>query len=121
MGQKVHPLGFRLGITESHRSTWFATGNSYARYILEDHLIRKYLKENFSDAGIISIEIERKMDQIDVGIWVARPRVLINTSSKSLETIRIDLIKQLQKITNVEECSMLLIFCHLNVTTNFLA
>nr|YP_009106531.1 ribosomal protein S3 [Botryococcus braunii]AIT95370.1 ribosomal protein S3 [Botryococcus braunii]CZT54113.1 Ribosomal protein S3 [Botryococcus braunii Showa] len=98
MGQKVHPLGFRLGITEQHRSQWFATGNSYARYILEDHLIRKYLKQNFPDAGIVSIEIDRKMDQIEIGICAARPRVLLNTSTKSLETIRPDLTKELQNI-----------------------
>jgi small subunit ribosomal protein S3 len=98
MGQKVHPLGFRLGITEQHRSKWFATGNLYVRNVLEDHFIRKVLRETFPDAGIVSIEIERKMDQIEIGICSARPRILLSGSGKNLETIRKNLTKQLQNI-----------------------
>jgi small subunit ribosomal protein S3 len=104
MGQKVHPLGFRLGITEEHSSKWFATGKTYASNILEDHFIRKFLLENFPEAGIVYIEIHRKMYQIEVDVYSARPRILINGVVKNLESVKPALV---QEILNIRKGSSL--------------
>lgn len=98
MGQKVHPLGFRLGITEKHNSNWFASGKSYPLSILEDHFIRKFLATHFPDAGIVSIEIHRKMYQIEVDVCAARPRVLLNNVEKNLQTVKPAFLKEISKI-----------------------
>jgi len=98
MGQKVHPLGFRLGITEKHSSNWFASGKSYPQNILEDHFIRKSLTTHFPDAGIVSVEIHRKIYQIEVDICAARPRVLLNNIGKNLQTVKPAFLKEILKI-----------------------
>lgn len=98
MGQKVHPLGFRLGITEEHSSNWFATKKSYAQNILEDHFLRKFLLQNFPDAGIVFVEIQRKMYQIEVDIYAARPRILLNGVLKNLETVKPAIVEEILNI-----------------------
>ena len=98
MGQKVHPLGFRLGITEEHSSKWFATKKFYAQNVLEDHFLRKFLVKNFPDAGIVFVEIQRKMYQIEIDIYAARPRILLNGAVKSLETVKPVILEEILKI-----------------------
>lgn len=88
MGQKIHPLGFRLGITKKHKSQWFAKTNRYPQLVVEDHFLRKILVEKFFDAGIESIEIQRKLDQIKIEIRAARTGILIGRDRKNLEQIR---------------------------------
>ena len=61
MGQKVHPLGFRLRITQNHRSSWFANQKTYPLILEEDHKIRTYIRREFSTAGISKIEIQKKV------------------------------------------------------------
>ena len=79
MGQKVHPLGFRLGITQEHQSHWFAKKSMYPILVLEDRLIRLYCNEKYADAGIITINISRKVDHIHIDLAVARPKVLVGS------------------------------------------
>ncbi len=88
MGQKVHPLGFRLGITKKHKSQWFAKTTKYPQLVIEDYFLRKILFEKFFDAGIESIEIQRKLDQIKIEIRAARTGILIGRDKKNLEQIR---------------------------------
>lgn len=88
MGQKIHPLGFRLGITKKHKSQWFAKTNKYPQLVIEDYFLRKILNEEFSDAGIESIEIQRKLDQIKIRICAARAGVLVGRDRKKLELTR---------------------------------
>ena len=59
MGQKVHPLGFRLNTTQKHKSIWFAQLNQYSALLEQDEIIRNYIKTNYDSAGIADIEIER--------------------------------------------------------------
>ncbi len=89
MGQKIHPIGFRLGITKAHASQWFAKTNKYPQLIVEDHFLRKLLVEKFFDAGIESIKIQRKLDQIKIEIYATRTGILIGRDRKNLEQIRI--------------------------------
>jgi small subunit ribosomal protein S3 len=88
MGQKIHPLGFRLGITKKHRSQWFAKTAQYPQLVLEDNFIRQILLEKFIDAGITHIEIQRKLDQIKIEIRAARPGVLVGRDGVNLEVLR---------------------------------
>ena len=88
MGQKIHPLGFRLGITKKHRSQWFAKTAQYPQLVLEDSFIRQTLFEKFIDAGITHIEIQRKLDQIKIEIRAARPGILVGRDGVNLEILR---------------------------------
>lgn len=88
MGQKIHPLGFRLGITKKHRSQWFAKTAQYPQLVLEDNFIRQILFEKFIDAGITHIEIQRKLDQIKIEIRAARPGILVGRDGVNLEILR---------------------------------
>ena len=88
MGQKIHPTGFRLGITKEHRSRWFADKKRYPELLQEDHLIRKYVEKNLSNAGISDIRIERKADQVDLAIHTARPGVVVGRGGSGIESLR---------------------------------
>jgi small subunit ribosomal protein S3 len=76
LGQKVNPIGFRLGIIRSWNSRWFAR-KDYARFIIDDHKIREFLKKKLYHAGISNIEIERWANRIRLRIYAARPGIVI--------------------------------------------
>lgn len=97
MGQKIHPLGFRLNITQNYRSHWFAKTSQYPQLVLEDQFLRQYLFEQFSNARISTIGIERKLDQIKIEISAARPLVITKRKKNGLELLRIDLINKIKK------------------------
>ena len=96
MGQKIHPNGFRLGITRSHRSRWFATTDRYPALVQEDRQIREYLRKNLSNAGLSDIIIERKADQVDLEIHTSRPGVVVGRGGSGIEALRVGLLKQLE-------------------------
>ena len=75
MGQKINPVGFRLGITSDWKSHWYAD-KQYAEYVAEDIKIRKFLSENLERAGVSAIDIERTRDRVRVDIHTARPGML---------------------------------------------
>lgn len=88
MGQKIHPVGFRLGIVQDHRSRWFAEGSRYPELLQEDYLIRRYIEKNLSNAGISDVLIERKADQIDLEVRTARPGVVVGRGGSGIESLR---------------------------------
>ena len=88
MGQKIHPIGLRLGITQEHRSRWFATSGRYPELLQEDYKIRQYVQKNLSSAGISEVHIERKADQIDLEIRTARPGVVVGRGGQGIENLR---------------------------------
>lgn len=96
MGQKTHPLGFRLGITQKHRSSWFEPKESYPSILEEDYRIRTYIEKNLSSAGISKIEIHRKSDQIELEIHTSRPGVIVGRSGSNIEKLKEDLNKNLK-------------------------
>nr|BDA97630.1 ribosomal protein S3 [Cryptomonas tetrapyrenoidosa] len=91
MGQKTHPLGFRLGITQKHRSSWFELKEFYPGTLEEDYKIRQYLEKNLSGAGISKIEINRKSDQIELEIYTSRPGVIVGRSGSNIEKLKEEL------------------------------
>lgn len=88
MGQKIHPIGFRLGITQEHRSRWFADPGLYANLLQEDFKIRQFVEKNLSNAGISSVKIERKADQVDLELLTARPGVVVGRGGQGIEQLR---------------------------------
>lgn len=97
MGQKIHPYGFRLGITTDHVSRWFSDskqpGQRYADYLAEDIKIRQHLTEKLDRAGVSRIEIERTRDRVRVDIHSARPGIVIGRRGAEAERIRGELEK----------------------------
>ena len=93
MGQKVNPNGFRLGITHSWKSTWFAKGKKYKQMFLEDTMIRRYIKERLKDAGISQIDIERNK-KTSITIHTSKPGVIIGKQGAAIEELRLDLEKK---------------------------
>jgi small subunit ribosomal protein S3 len=93
MGQKTHPVGFRLGYIRTWDSRWFAK-RDYAAKLHQDLAIRDYVKKNFGNAAISRVQIERTTDRIIVHIWTARPGMIIGTKGARIAQLREDL-KQL--------------------------
>jgi small subunit ribosomal protein S3 len=97
MGQKIHPVGFRLGITQEHRSRWYADTRKYSEVLKEDYIIRQHIEKDstLSTAGISKVTIERKADQIELAIHTARPGVVVGRQGSGIEVIRQALLKKL--------------------------
>jgi small subunit ribosomal protein S3 len=91
MGQKVHPLGFRIGVTQTHRSQWFAKPKDYAKLVEEDLVIRDYVAEHLKDASISRVNISRQVDRIEIEFLTARPRALVGAKGESLLKVREEL------------------------------
>ncbi|VEN74798.1 30S ribosomal subunit protein S3 [Candidatus Desulfarcum epimagneticum] len=94
MGQKVNPIGLRLGIVKTWESRWYA-GNDYADYILEDFKIRNFVKERFSHAGISRIEIERSSKRVKLIIFTSRPGIVIGKKGSEIAKFKIDIEKKI--------------------------
>jgi small subunit ribosomal protein S3 len=91
MGQKVNPIGLRLGINRTWDSRWFATGGEYARLLHDDIEIRKSLKKKLAQAGVSRIVIERPHKKCRVTIYAARPGVIIGKKGADIEKLRKEL------------------------------
>ena len=92
MGQKVNPIGLRLGINKSWQSRWFAERN-YAKLLEEDLNLRKFLFKRLSSAGISKIVIERPAKLAKITVYTARPGVIIGKKGSDIEKLRSDIIK----------------------------
>ncbi len=100
MGQKVHPIGFRLGVYRDWDARWFAR-KSYGKQILEDLFIRKFLDESLEKAEISKIEIEKAGDNVRIIIHSARPGAIIGKRGQEIDYLRTQLISKLKK-NNIE-------------------
>ena len=94
MGQKVNPIGLRIGITRTWDSRWVAKPSEFSKFVYEDYLIRKYLKEKYYHAGIPKIEIERAGTNVRIIIHAARPGIVIGKKGTEIEKIKSELKKQ---------------------------
>jgi small subunit ribosomal protein S3 len=93
VGQKIHPLGFRLRITQEHRSSWFADKKTYPFILEEDYKIRKHIKTELVSAGISKIEINRKSEQIELEIYTSRPGIIVGRSGSGIDKLKTNLKK----------------------------
>jgi len=92
LGQKVNPIGFRLGINKTWSSKWFAERN-YSDLLHEDLRVRKHIKDKFFHAGISKIEIERASDKGKINIYTARPGIIIGRKGTEIEKVKKDIEK----------------------------
>jgi small subunit ribosomal protein S3 len=95
MGQKVHPLGFRIAVIEDWRSRWYANKKEFAGLVLEDHRIRRFIKRECYSAAISRVDIERTRESVRVFVHTARPGILIGKRGQRSEELR----DALEKIT----------------------
>lgn len=93
MGQKVSPIGLRIGINKNWESTWYAGNKDFAKYLNNDVKIRKYLEKKLLDASVASILIERTAQKTDVIINTAKPGVIIGHGGEEIEKLKKDLCK----------------------------
>ena len=88
MGQKVHPIGIRLGITKDWSSTWYADSQTYPKYVHKDHQVREFLKKKLKDASVSRIQIERPAKKAHITIHTARPGIVIGKKGEDIERLR---------------------------------
>ena len=96
MGQKVHPIGFRLGIHRDWDSRWFAN-KEYSTYVLEDYNIRQFLKKRLNQAGVSKVEIERAANKVRIKIYTARPGLVIGKKGVEIENLKKELEKKINR------------------------
>ena len=97
MGQKVNPIGLRLGIVKTWESRWFG-GKNYAEYILEDYKLRKFIKDKLYHAGVSRIEIERSSKRVRLRIYTSRPGIVIGKKGTEIALLK----NNIEKITDRE-------------------
>jgi small subunit ribosomal protein S3 len=98
MGQKVNPIGLRLGITRGWDSIWFANKKEYGKLLIEDYKIREFIKKNIVNSGISQVIIERTSKKCIISIYTSRPGFVIGKKGSDIEKIK----KNLSKISSAE-------------------
>jgi len=87
VGQKTHPTGFRTGINKAHNATWFANYGAYSEVLKEDYKIRKFFEKKFEPvygkAGISKLEIQRKVNQLELIVHAARPKAIVSDTDQN--------------------------------------
>jgi small subunit ribosomal protein S3 len=104
LGQKVHPLGFRLGYTKTWESKWFSK-KEYRKNLLEDLRIRAFVKQKLKNAGVSRVEIERASDRVKINIHTARPGIIIGKKGTEVDKLKdeIQALTQKQVYINIHE------------------
>ena len=98
MGQKVSPIGFRMGVNKTWESKWFASNKNFAEYLQKDEKIRKYLSKRLKEASVSSVLINRNQKKTEVIINTAKPGVVIGHGGDEIEKLK----KELKKLVNEE-------------------
>ena len=93
MGQKVHPIGIRLGIVKDWSSKWYADTKTFPEYIRTDHLIRSFIQKKLKDASVSRITIERQAKKVNITIHTARPGIVIGKKGEDIERLRAEISK----------------------------
>jgi small subunit ribosomal protein S3 len=100
MGQKVHPIGIRLGISKKWSSNWFSDSSSFSKNIHQDYLIRELLNKRLKDAAVSNIHIERSSENVTVTIYSARPGIVIGKKGEGIEGLRREVADMLNTTIN---------------------
>jgi len=101
LGQKVHPIGFRLGIIKTWDSRWYAE-REFPQFVVEDKRIRQFIKDRLYHAGISKIEIERAANRVRIKIHTARPGIVIGKKGAEIEKLKRDLEKKINRQTFID-------------------
>ena len=132
MGQKINPLGFRLGATQGHHSVWFAQPKNYSEDLQEDQKIRdciknyvqKNLKISSNVEGIARIEIQKRIDLIQVIIYMGFPKLLIEERTRKIEELQFNVQKELNCVNrklNIAITKIVNPYSHPNILAEFIA
>lgn len=106
MGQKIHPIGFRIGVSKNHSSIWFSNSKKYSFYLQDDYFIRKYLYTEITETCISNIEILRKLNYIVINIYVSNPAVVLGVDGKKLFELRNTLQSLLKRTSATSEITI---------------
>ena len=98
MGQKVSPIGLRIGINRGWEANWYANKSEFGKYLENDLKIRKFLEKRLKDAGVSTVEIERNKKRCEVIIHTSRPGVIIGKGGEEIENLK----KEISKVANEE-------------------
>ncbi|MBK9293094.1 MAG: 30S ribosomal protein S3 [Oligoflexia bacterium] len=98
MGQKVNPVGFRIGVNRTWDSRWYAKKKDYSSFLHEDIKLRDFLKKKLNHAGVSKIEIERAAGKVKINIFTARPGVVIGKKGTGIDSLK----AEVQKLTKSE-------------------
>ena len=101
MGQKVHPNGVRVGVIKDWNSKWYAESKDFSEYLVEDHKIRKYVKNKLFISGISKVEIERTAKFVKVNVYTAKPGLVIGKGGNLSEELKAELEKMINKEVNL--------------------
>ena len=102
MGQKTHPVGFRLNVNKAWNSTWFAEKNNFSEPLEEDVKIRRYISFRLPNAGISSVEINRTSKKVAITIHTARPGIVIGRGGEEVNKLK----KELRQLTNKKDAQI---------------
>src|SRR5512137_3147723 len=104
MGQKVHPIGFRLGYIKTWRSRWYSE-KDYANLLHEDLALKKDLKKRFGHAGVARVEVERAANKLKITIFTSRPGIIIGRKGQEVDKLKQDIQKRTGKevFINIQE------------------
>jgi len=102
LGQKTHPVGFRLNVNKAWSSTWFAEKNKFSDSLEEDVKIRKYIAFRLPNAGISNVEINRTSKKVSVTIHTARPGIVIGRGGEEVNKLK----KELRQLTNKQDAQI---------------
>jgi small subunit ribosomal protein S3 len=100
MGQKVHPIGIRLGIVKDWTSKWYADSKTFPEYVRQDHLLREFIKKKLKDASVSRIYIERPAKKANITIFTARPGIVIGKKGEDIEKLRTAVAKMIEMNVN---------------------
>ena len=107
MGQKVNPIGLRVGINKDWESTWYANKKDFAAFLLEDQKIREFIKKKYSNCSISKVTIERTEKRVVVNIFTGRPGMLIGQKGAGVEELKKNLEKVIKTnknfVVNIKE------------------
>jgi len=105
LGQKVHPVGYRVGVIRDWESRWFASGKTYVKHLHEDLKLRDWIKKRWFHAGVSKVEIERIGNVLRFTVWTARPGVVIGKGGQEIQIVRDELqrISGSRIMINVQE------------------
>ena len=101
MGQKINPVGLRIGVIRDWDAKWFAEDAQYGEYLLEDLEIRKYLDNKLSEASVSRVTIERVANRVNISIHTAKPGMVIGKGGSEVDAIRADLTKMTGKKVHI--------------------
>ena len=101
MGQKTHPYGFRLGVTKTWRSRWFAK-QDYSKLLQEDLNLRESLTDRLKAAGVSSIEVDRPGNKLRITIRTSRPGIIIGRKGAEIEKLKSDLARIFSEVFSIE-------------------